>query len=56
MTVDATLCRSCVYRMALDSNGKTGSYGCQYLLVTGEKRPCKPGKDCTAYKRRGGRK
>lgn len=34
----------------------TGWVGCHYILLTGKKRPCPPGKDCTVKKERRRRK
>lgn len=28
---------------------------CDYIGKTGQKRPCKPGKDCTVFEKKGGR-
>lgn len=53
---DISKCRSCKYREYYNSTTENKQYyGCQYLNMTGEMRPCKPGKDCTAYEKRGKR-
>lgn len=51
---DVSKCKKCIYRAFITSGSMTGSvYGCQYILITGKKRPCKPGKNCTVYEKRG---
>lgn len=55
---DTRKCRSCVFRMYIGGGQTDGvsAYGCQYILMTGKKRPCAVGKDCTAYIKRGRRR
>lgn len=48
---DTTKCRTCIYRAYVSVGTGKKNYGCQYILLTGEKRPCKPGKECTAYRK-----
>jgi hypothetical protein len=38
-------CDNCFYYKMLSMNGVTRC--CHYILITGHKRPCGPGKDCT---------
>lgn len=38
-------CKGCVYAARL-----SGAWICDYLSVTGHRRPCPPGEDCTARK------
>lgn len=44
-------CRTCVYRAG--ANVKETAWGCDYIAITGHPRSaiCKPGLDCTVYKR-----
>ena len=35
-------CDNCVYRTVIG-----GTSGCNYLFVTGKRRPCPPGDECT---------
>lgn len=45
-----TPCVGCFYQRPLNGNGECGDlacFACDYLLLTGRRRPCKPGKDCT---------
>ena len=37
-------CDKCYYYRSINVNGLRA---CHYLLWTGKKRPCDPGKDCT---------
>lgn len=39
-------CEGCHYYRCIC----TGWMGCNYILLTGKKRPCPPGKDCTVKK------
>lgn len=39
-------CESCVYSTRL---GDGSTVACYYIVNTGRKRPCPPGKKCTAY-------
>jgi hypothetical protein len=51
-------CRSCVYG-GMVNVGQEGEmmWACQYILQEYERRPCRPGKECTVYQpRRRGRK
>lgn len=52
---DIRKCRTCQYREYYNAtiDGKQ-YYGCQYLNIVGEKRPCKPGNDCVVYEKIGG--
>ena len=45
-------CEKCEYRTCLGGFGysEEHGYGCDYLGLTGHRRPCKPGKGCTEYK------
>ncbi len=38
-------CKGCAYAMLL-----SGAWGCDYLSITGHRRPCLPGEDCTVRK------
>ena len=38
-------CKGCAYAVSL-----TGEWYCDYLLLTGRRRPCPPGKSCTVRK------
>lgn len=38
-------CEGCVYAVLL-----SGAWCCDYLLMTGHRRPCPPGEDCTVRK------
>lgn len=43
-------CVGCFYQRATFGNGTDrdlANFSCDYILITGKKRPCKPGKDCT---------
>lgn len=50
---DNTKCGTCIYREAvsLQAEGKP-LYCCGYLNLTRQRRPCRGGKDCTAYRPR----
>jgi len=41
--------KNCVY--GYKTSSETGCLYCQYILVTGHRRPCPPGQDCTVYER-----
>lgn len=43
-------CVGCFYQRSLNGNGEYGDLAyctCDYLLLTGRRRPCPPEKDCT---------
>ena len=43
------LCNTCIYRCWSDM--ATGNSTCDYMLITGERRGCKGGNDCTKYEK-----
>lgn len=46
-TVDTSLCKTCFFYRAAGRD-----WTCDYLLITGCRRPCPGGRDCTVYKKR----
>ena len=46
----ADLCKKCLYSCEVNV-GEEGEMlrACTYILFTGKRRPCKPGKDCTVF-------
>ena len=44
-------CTTCIYRTG--ENLFCGEYSmkCDYLKITGKRRPCEPGEECTVYER-----
>lgn len=45
--VDKTQCRKCLYRYVSACNEVCF---CNYILLTGKRRPCEPSPNCTVYK------
>jgi len=47
-------CMSCKYSKPIHGGGirYMADIYCDYLNMTYERRPCKPGNDCTVYERR----
>lgn len=44
-------CSNCYYKFRVNV-GENGQmlYACQYILITGRRRPCPPGPACTVFK------
>jgi hypothetical protein len=42
-------CSSCKYSCRISCEG--GDRFCQYILITGRRRPCPGGDECTAYEK-----
>lgn len=40
-------CKNCFYYRYMYNGYKEMGRACHYLLITGKRRPCDPGKDCT---------
>lgn len=47
---DTKRCRSCIYHGTL-GGGEKGEIYCDYIEIEFHRRPCKPGPNCTAYKK-----
>ena len=45
MKVNKMQCRTCLYK------SKDKIFGCNYIILTGCRRPCEPSPNCTAYKK-----
>jgi len=54
LDMDRTKCRSCDFSSVVDF-GADGRMlrACLYILATGRRRPCAPGKGCTVYRPKG---
>ncbi len=48
--MNRTQCRTCLYKAA-GGEGLKYSYSCEYILLTGHKRPSPPSPHCTAYRK-----
>ena len=42
-------CSSCKYSCRISCEG--GDRFCQYILITGHRRPCQGGSECTVYEK-----
>lgn len=47
---DTKRCQSCIYHGTL-GGGEKGEIYCDYIEIEFHRRPCKPGPNCTAYKK-----
>lgn len=45
--VDRTQCRKCLYKSSKET---WAFFSCSYIFLTGQRRPCEPSPNCTAFK------
>lgn len=45
-------CKNCKYYYSIAQNERSNFGICQYLLMTGKRRPCKGGENCTVKERK----